>query len=244
MDWRDEGALLAVRPHGESAAIIEVFTAAHGRHAGVVRGGASRRMAPVLQPGAQLSVEWRARLEDHLGAYRVELLRSRAGAVMAERRALYALGAACALLSFALPEREPHSGLYGATQHLFDAFGTDPRWPALYLLWEKALLEELGFALDLSACAATGATDDLVYVSPKSGRAVSRAGAGQWADRLLPLPGALRGEPVNAPGDILEGLRTTGYFLEHWLAPSLGDRPLPPARARFVHYLARNEDRT
>ncbi len=241
MDWRDEGALLAVRPHGESAAIVEVFTAGHGRHAGVVRGGASRKMTPILQPGTQLSVEWRARLEDHLGAFRVEPVKSRAAATMGERRALYGLGAACALLSFALPEREPHPGLYGATQHLLDAMGTDPRWPELYLLWELALLEELGFALDLGTCAVTGQTDDLVYVSPKSGRAVSRTAAGAWADRLLPLPGLLRGEPASGPADLLAGLRTTGYFLENWLAPALGDRPLPGARARFVALLEREE---
>lgn len=244
MDWQDEGALIAVRPHGEHAAIIEVLTAAHGRHAGVVRGGASRKMAPILQPGAQLSVEWRARLEEHLGAFRVEPVKSRAAATMGERRALFGLGAACALLSFALPEREPHPGLYHATQHLFDAMGTDPRWPMLYLLWEKALLEELGFALDLSECAATGTTDDLIYVSPKSGRAVSRDGAGPWAEKLLPLPGLLRGEEGTDQAELLAGLRTTGYFLENWLAPALGDRPLPKARARFVALLEREESRS
>ncbi|MFV0359229.1 DNA repair protein RecO [Tropicimonas sp.] len=240
MDWRDEGTLLTARPHGETAAIVEVFTRAHGRCAGVVRGGVSRRMTPVLQPGAQLQVEWHARLEEHIGTFRVEPLRSRAGAVLSDRRALYALGSACALLSFVLPEREPHSGLYEASQHLFDALGTDMRWPGLYLMWERALLEEMGFALDLSCCAVTGATDDLAYVSPRSGRAVSRAGAGDWAERLLPLPPALRGE---APADLAEvaaGLRTTGHFLESRLAPSLGDRPLPPARHRFVSLFDRH----
>ncbi len=241
MDWRDEGALLAVRPHGESSAIIEVFTAAHGRHAGVVRGGTSRKMTPVLQPGTQVSVEWRARLEEHLGSYRVEPLKSRAVATMGDRRTLYGLGAICALLSFSLPEREPHPGLYRATQRLLDALGTDARWPALYLLWELALLEELGFALDLTDCAVTGATEGLIYVSPKSGRAVSAAGAGQWADRLLPLPGCLRGAAPSHPGEILEGLRTTGFFLETWLAPALGGRRLPEARNRFVGVLEREE---
>lgn len=241
MDWRDEGALLAVRPHGESAAIIEVFTASHGRHAGIVHGGTSRRMVPVLQPGAQLAVEWRARLAEHLGSFRVEPLKSRTGSTLGDRSALYALGAACALLAFALPEREPHPGLYAGTQHLLDALGTDPRWPQLYLLWELALLEELGYALDLGRCAATGSTENLVYVSPKSGRAVSAAGAGAWADRLLPLPPVLRGAPDYDPGDVVAGLQTTGYFLEHWLAPALGDRPLPEARARLVSLLGRQE---
>lgn len=238
MDWRDEGVMLVARPHGENAAIIEVFTAAHGRHAGVVRGGTSRKMTPILQPGAQLSLEWRARLEEHIGSFRVEPLGSRAAA-LESRAALYALGAACALLSFALPEREPHAGLYTATRHLFDALGRDARWPALYLLWEKALLEELGFALDLSACAVTGATEGLAFVSPRTGRAVSRAGAGAWADRLLPLPACLSGDVPTDPREVLDGLRTTGHFLETWLAPSLGDRPLPEARRRFVSLLDR-----
>ncbi|NDR55915.1 DNA repair protein RecO [Aliiruegeria sabulilitoris] len=241
MDWQDEGTLIAVRPHGESSAIVEVFTATHGLHAGLVRGGTSRKLAPVLQQGTQLSVEWRARLEDHIGTFRVEPIKSRSAALMGERRALYGLGSICALLAFALPEREPHPGLYRATQHLFDALGTDARWPALYLLWEKALLEELGFALDLSECAATGATEELVYVSPKTGRAVSRAGAGEWADRLLPLPGLLLGEASGNPRDILDGLRTTGYFLDTWLAPAMGDRPIPAARARFLSLLQREE---
>lgn len=242
MEWRDEGALVAVRPHGESAAIIEVFTAGHGRHAGIVRGGGSRRMTPILQPGAQLEVEWRARLEEHLGSFRIEPLKSRAATVMNDRLTLYGLGAACALISFALPEREPHPGLYAATQHLFDAFASEPNWPHLYLLWELALLEELGFGLDLSHCAVTGGTEDLAYISPKSGRAVSRAAAGDWADRLLPLPACLTGVPSNGLQDTRTGLTVTGYFLEHKLAPSLADRPLPEARARLVSALARKKE--
>ncbi len=243
MEWTDEGALLSVRPHGENAAIIEVFTEGHGRHAGVVRGGASRRMAPLLQPGAQLAVEWRARLEEHLGSYRVELKKSRTVTTMGERRTLYGLGATCAMLSFALPEREPHPGLYGASMRLLDAFGTDERWPHLYLLWELALLEEMGFALDLSRCAVSGAQSDLAYVSPKSGRAVSRAGAGDWADRLLPLPGILLGAEATQPGDVVAGLRTTGHFLERRLAASLGDKSLPEARTRLVTLLQRENDK-
>ncbi|PRY24148.1 DNA replication and repair protein RecO [Aliiruegeria haliotis] len=244
MDWRDEGTLIAVRPHGESAAIIEVFTLAHGRHAGVVHGGTSRKLAPVLQPGNQLSVEWRARLEEHLGTYRVEPILSRTSATLGDRRALYGLGAACALVSFALPEREPHRGFYTATQTLLDSLGTEADWPALYLLWERALLEELGFGLDLTACAVTGATEGLRYVSPKTGRAVTEAGAGEWAERLLPLPAPLRGESPSHAGEVLEGLRTTGYFLQTRLAPALGDRPLPEARQRLVDRLEREARET
>ena len=188
MEWRGEGILLTVRRHGESAAIIDVFTEEKGRHAGVVRGGAGRRIAPILQPGAQLDVAWRARLEDHIGAFTVDLIRSRAGAAMGGRLALAGLNAVTALLSFCLPEREAHGALYRRSAQLLDLLGQDEIWPLAYLRWELALLEETGFGLDLAVCAVTGADEGLVFVSPRTGRAVSRAGAGDWADRLLPLP--------------------------------------------------------
>lgn len=238
MDWRDEGTLLAVRRHGESAAIIEVFTPAHGRHAGVVPGGASRRLAPVLQPGAQLDLGWRARLEDHIGTFAVEPLRSRTG-LLADRRALAALNAVCALLHAALPEREPHPGLYAATTGLLDRLGEGGDWPLAYVRWELTLLEDLGYGLDLSSCAVTGVRDDLAYVSPKSGRAVARGAAGGWAGRLLPLPPCLLGQGPGTAAEIAAALQTTGHFLEHRLFPDLGARPPPEARRRLVAMLAR-----
>ena len=180
MEWRDHGILLSTRRHGETSAIIEVFTEAHGRHAGVVRGGTSRKIAPILQPGAQLDLLWRARLEDHIGSYQVEPLRSRAAAALSGRLALAGLNAVTALLSFCLPEREPHAALYARSEQLLDLLGQDEIWPLAYLKWELALLDDMGFGLDLGQCAATGTTEDLIYVSPKSGRAVSRAGAGDW----------------------------------------------------------------
>ncbi len=237
--WREEGTLLSVRRHGETSAIIEVFTEGHGRHVGVVRGGASRKVAPILQPGAQLDLAWQARLDEHIGSFAVEPVKSRAAAVMGDRLALAGLNAMTALLSFTLPEREPHQLLYRRSLVLFDLLGTNDAWPVVYLRWELMLLEEMGFGLDLGRCAVTGARDDLVHVSPRSGRAVSAAGAGDWADRLLPLPPILLGQGVGSTAEILEGLRTTGHFLAHWLAPALGDRPLPEARQRFVDTLAR-----
>ncbi len=239
MDWRDHGILLTVRRHGESSALIEVFTAEHGRHSGLVRGGTSRKMAPHLQPGAQLDLAWSARLEDHLGTYKAEPLRSRAAMAMSSRLALAGLNAVCALLAFALPDREPHPDLYARSEALLDLLDNEDLWPLGYLRWELALMEELGYGLDLSACAVTGSTQDLTYVSPKSGRAVSVSGAGEWADRLLPLPPVLRGEGDAADIEILTALRTTGYFLESKLAPALGNRPLPEARGRFLDALAR-----
>ena len=239
MDWRDQGILLSSRRHGESAAIIEVFTLDHGRHAGVVRGGASRKIAPILQPGAQLDVTWRARLEDHIGSYTVEPMRSRAAA-LSDRQALSGLNAVTALLLFALPEREAHPALYARSEALLDLLGDQDLWPLAYLQWELALLEETGFGLDLSTCAVLGhGANDLSYVSPRSGRAVSRAGAGDWADRLLPLPPCLMGHGPAPDADIAEGFRTTGHFLREHLAPALGNKPLPEARQRFVDGFAR-----
>jgi DNA repair protein RecO (recombination protein O) len=239
MDWRDEGILIAARRHGESAAIIEVLTREHGRHAGVVRGGASRRMAPVLQPGAQLALEWTARLEEHIGTFRVDPIAARTAAIMADRAALAALGAMLALVAVALPERDAHPELYARSVGLIDALGTAPDWPARYAAWELALLAELGFGLDLGRCALTGAADDLAWVSPRSGRAVARTAAGRWADRLLPLPGFLAaGGPASA-GDLADALRLTGHFLEARLAPTLARQALPAARGRAVEAMLR-----
>lgn len=234
MEWRDQGILLRSRRHGETSVIIEVFTPERGRHAGIVRGGTSRKIAPILQPGAQLDLAWRARLEDHIGAFSVEPLRSRAAAAMASRQSLAGLNTVTALLCFCLPEREPHAPLYARTEALLDLLGEWDLWPLAYLQWELALLEDMGYGLDLSACAVTGVTEGLTYVSPKSGRAVSAKGAGDWADKLLPLPDVLRGEGDASDANIAQGFEVTGYFLGTHLAADLGNKPLPDARARFV----------
>lgn len=234
MEWRGTGILLSSRRHGETSAIIEVFSPEKGRHAGVVRGGTSRKLAPILQPGAQLDVAWRARLEDHIGAFTVEPVRSRAALVMGNRLALAGLNAVTGLLSFCLPEREAHAALYHRTEQLLDLLGQNDIWPLAYLRWEVALLEDMGFGLDLSACAVTGTLEELAYVSPKSGRAVSRAGAGEWAERLLPLPPVLLGQGDAPDTEIAQALETTGHFLNMHLAPAQGNRPLPDSRARFV----------
>lgn len=244
MEWRDQGIVLASRPHGEAAAILEVFTPLKGRHAGVVRGGASRKMAPVLQPGGQVDVTWKARLEDHLGAFTVEPVRSRAAASLGDRVALAGLNAVTSLLLFCLPEREAHGRLYGQTEALLDLLGQGDVWPLAYLKWEMALLDEMGFGLDLSECAVLGRqANDLSFISPRTGRAVSRAGAGEWADKLLPLPAPLLGEGVCGDGEILEGLGVTGYFLMNHLASEMGHKPLPEARARLIRRLEQVAER-
>ncbi|MCO4824753.1 MAG: DNA repair protein RecO [Amylibacter sp.] len=243
MEWRDEGVILAARRHGETSVILDVLTKTHGRHAGVVRGGASRKQAPVLQPGNQIEVEWRARLEDHLGAYRAELLKSRSG-IMADRGRLAALSSICALMTFAMPERMELTQIYDQTLALIEKLNSDEPWSADYAVWELMILEELGYGLDLSSCAATGGTQELIYVSPKSGRAVCRSAGAQYADRMLPLPEFLQMEGVDpAAIEVLGALKTTGYFLERWLAPALGNRPLPDARARLIHVLQREVKR-
>lgn len=237
MEWQDEGTLISSRLHGETSAIVEVFTAQHGRHAGVVRGGASRKVAAMLQPGTQVAVQWRARLDEHLGSFTLEPLHSRAG-LMEDRLALAGLNAVCAMLRFALPEREPHGVLYDRTQALLAAMPM-AGWPADYLRWELALLEELGFALDLSRCAVTGSREDLVFVSPKTGRAVSRTGAGDWATRLLPLPQGMLGQgPVSAV-ELAQGFAITAHFLDRELSELHRGRALPEARERLVALLGR-----
>ena len=237
MEWRDEGVLLSMRLHGETAAIIEVFTAAHGRHAGVVRGGASRRMAAMLQPGTQLQVTWQARLDEHLGTYVAEPLQSRA-AILSDRMALAGLSAVCALLHLALPERDPHPALWLKTVALLDMLEQGGDWPAVYLRWEFDLLEELGYGLDLSVCAVTGSREDLAYVSPRTGRAVARGAAGDWAARLLPLPPSLLGQGPLMGQELAQGLALTGHFLNKGLQAVLFDKPLPDARARLIAMLS------
>ncbi|QPM91738.1 DNA repair protein RecO [Pseudooceanicola algae] len=238
MDWREDGILLALRRHGESAAIIEVFTPGHGRHAGIVRGGASRRLAPMLQPGAQLDLAWRARLEEHLGYFAVEPRRSRMDH-LGNRLALAGLNAVTGLLVFCLPERAPYPGLYHQTEQLLDLMGQDDLWPLAYLGWEQRLLEETGFGLDLGSCAVTGAREGLELVSPRTGRAVTRAGAGDYADRLLPLPPCMLGQGAATDADVFEALEVTGHFLRNHLAPELGSKPLPDARQRLIDLIAR-----
>lgn len=187
MDWSDEGIILSVRTHGESGAVAELFTRQHGRHLGLVHGGRSRKLRPVLQIGNHVDTVWKARLADHLGHYTLELRQGFAAQVMDDAAALAAM-TSIAALSRLLPERDPHPNLFEVTLFVL-GFLNDPQvWPALVVRWEMVLLDELGFGLDLASCAATGKTADLSYVSPKSGRAVSAAAGEPYRDRLLALP--------------------------------------------------------
>ncbi|OSP55636.1 DNA repair protein RecO [Pseudoruegeria sp. SK021] len=239
MEWRDQGTVLAVRQHGESSAILEVFTEAHGRHAGVVRGGAGRRLSPFLQTGAQLDVTWRGRLDDHLGSFTIEPLRNRGAGLMQDRLGLEGMNAVCGLLAFSLPERAVFPELYGRSMDLLDLLSITPAWPLAYLRWEMLLLEEMGFGLDLSRCAVTGATEGLCYVSPRTGRAVTAVGAGAWAERLLPLEPCMLGQGDAPNAEIARALRTTGHFLEAHLPRRYAGQPFPAARGRLIDLLAR-----
>jgi DNA repair protein RecO (recombination protein O) len=236
MEWSDDAIVLSVRPHGETSAIVEALTREHGRHTGLVRGGASRRVRALLQPGNTLHALWRARLSDHLGNFSLELALGRAGTMLESRDALLGLNAFTSVASVALPEREPHAPVYAAAEILLDAMAAHDfaHWAPLYVRWEAGLLHELGFGLDLSQCAATGDVDDLIYVSPKSGRAVSRAAGEAYRERLFPLPPFLLGSQNASPtmDDIEAGLRLTAHFLSERVLRPHG-RTMPPARHRL-----------
>lgn len=243
MDWRDEGFVLGARPHGESAAVVQLLTRDHGRHAGLVHGGASRGKRATVEPGNRVDASWRARLSEHLGRYTLEVTHHYAAAVMDEPARLAALSSACAIVETVVPEREPHPALFDATHALFEVLsaGEEGIWQAVYIHWELGLLRELGFALELGRCAVSGETRDLVWVSPRTGRAVSRAAGQPYAEKLLTLPAFLRpegrGEDLGAR-DLADGLHLTGHFLARHAFDPL-DRPLPASRSRLEAILAR-----
>lgn len=240
MEWNDEGVILGLRRHGEGSVIVEAMTRGHGRHLGLVRGGRSTQMRSVLQAGNSVRLTWRARLEEHLGNYAVEADALRAAMLMQTGLGLYGLQTMAAHLRL-LPERDPHVSLYEAALVILDHLDEPQKAARLMIRFEMALLDELGFGLDLSMCAATGARADLAFVSPKTGRAVSTAGAGDWADRLLPLPSFLSPSPAPMPAtsagasadQVAQGFRLTGYFLARHVWEPRAIRP-PDEREGFV----------
>ena len=239
MDWSDEGIFLSGKPLGEANLIAEMLTLEHGRHLGLVRGGRSRRVRPTLQSGNLVRVTWRARLADHLGGYNVELMEAHGARALDDPRALAAIGTLAEFVKL-LPERDPHLELYATTLHVLRSFAEPDIWPALLVYWEFQLLQELGFGLDLTSCAATGETEDLAYVSPKSGRAVSREAGAPYAARMLALPRFLvDGDAPFEASEIVAGFALTGFFLERDVLAPHGLK-VPEARNRLLDLLRRD----
>jgi len=240
MDWTDQAITLGARAHGENSAIVTLLTKTHGRHLGLVRGARSKSRAPALQPGSLVEAKWRARLNEHLGTYTIEPKKIHAHAVMAEPLELAALSSICALAECVLPEREAHAALYHGLLVFLDSLEDRSVWPVVLVKWEVGLLKELGYRLELDACAVTGATEKLTHVSPRSGRAVTADEAAPYADRLLALPGFLSGDQQISPTlqDVRDGLALTGYFIERRLLTP-NERKMPEARGRLISRIER-----
>ena len=243
MEWTDEGIVLGVRRHGETSAIVELMTRSHGRHLGLVRGGVGRRMRPLLQPGNTVNAVWRARLDEHLGYYVVEATKLRAATMFASSHAMYGVTHLASLVRL-LPERDPHEDIYELIESILDDFDDATNAGAHLVKFELAMLTELGFGLDLTTCAASGSVDDLVYVSPRSGGAVSREAGEPWRERLLRLPPFMleNGAPGRANiwsgQDLEDGFRLTGMFLlRNVLEPRGQDHS--DAREGFIAAVAR-----
>src|SRR5665213_593683 len=237
MQWTDEGIVIGVKRHGEASAILELMTREHGRHLGLVRGGFGTRMKPLLQTGNTLSATWRARLDEHLGNYAVEPLRERASNYFGASHAIYGVTHLAALMRL-LPERDPHGELYDEFERILDRL-ENAAWAApMVARFELQVLTELGFGLDLDECAATGASTDLVYVSPKSGRAVSREAGAPYADRMLRLPAFLRDDSAPSPRDLADGFTLTGFFLTRHVMEPRG-QVFSDERGHFLAALAR-----
>lgn len=238
MEWSDKGVVLSARRHGENSSLVMLFTEAHGRHAGLVRGGQGLRARGLFQTGNLVSAVWRARLEAHLGNFRCELLQAHASELLDDALRLSALSSACALVEAVLPERHPYPELYSHFAQLGNEIAHDDGWGASYARFELELLAELGFGLDLTACAVTGEVADLRYVSPRTGRAVSTAAGRDWRDKLLPLPEFLWSSNSAMPQKkaLREALYLTGWFLAAHIFAESG---LPPARERFIERLQR-----
>lgn len=237
MEWSDDAFMLSIRRHGEASVLARLLTREHGVHAGLVRGGAGKRLSGVLQPGNRVHATWRARLPEHLGVLSMEPSRAHAAAMLSDPIRLACLGAACAVALTALPERQPHPGAFEGLSVLLETLENNGPWASVYVKWELGVLAELGFGLDLSQCAATGATETLTYVSPRSGRAVSQSAGEPYRARLFPLPRFLLETGASGSrAEVLEGLRLTGHFLEHH---ALHGRSLPAARSRLLARLER-----
>ena len=237
MEWDAPGIVLAAQPYGEGDALATVLTEAHGAHRGLARGGLARARASLWQPGNLVQIRWVARLQDQLGSFTAELVHPGAALAMDDAMALAILSAACAVAQGALTEREAHPRVFAGLLQLIVRLGQGQESLTDLVRWEAALLAELGYGLDLSSCALTGAVTDLAWVSPRTGHAVGAETAAPWQGRLLALPGFLVGGARAAPSDWAAGLTLTGHFLARD-AFGLQHKPLPAARLRLVDRVA------
>lgn len=235
-EWTDQAIILSTRPHGESSAIVNLLTADHGRQVGLVRGGQSAKTRGSLQMGNQIDVSWRARLEDHLGTMQIDVQTAPAALILDDALRLAGLASVCAIMQACLPEREPARPVFDATKSVLDMITSTELgdgWIGGYVRWELGMLSVAGYALGLERCGVTGESDGLAYVSPRTGVAVTKAGAGIHADRLLCLPAFLGGESQKTfEQDLLDGMQLTGHFLERRVF-GLNHQPLPPPRERL-----------
>jgi len=257
MQWTDDAIILSARKYGENKGLVRVFARKHGVYAGIVRGATSKSNRGIVQAGNAVSVTWQARLAEHIGTFRIEPVKPFGALAMQDKLKLAALTSACALLETSLPERHPYPKLYAAFYDFLEHLSDAEHWQEAYVKLELEILAQSGFGLDLAHCAATGSAENLIYVSPKSGRAVSEAAGEPYKEKLLSLPEflsspCLRGDtggrqysrpPLTSPasgGGINDGLKLTGYFLEQRLAAPHGKK-LPAARARLFELLREKE---
>lgn len=242
MEWRDEGLIIGLRRHGETSLIVELMTRVHGRHLGILKGGRSRRMQPLMQQGNSVDAVWRARLEEHLGLWQMDVTEARASTIMDSGLALSGIGLVAELLRL-LPERDPHAGLYEMALAIAGHLDQPLLAGELMVRFELAVLSELGFGIDLLECAATGRKDDLIYVSPKSARAVNREAGLPYHGKLLPLPSFLLAEPGSAGGleEVRAGFELTGYFLNREVYLARGMHA-PDCRRAFISAMEKTQD--
>ncbi len=244
MNWEDNGILIEVRNHGEKNSIIKALTEHHGLCAGLVKGGQLKKFRGILHPGAQLNLNWSARLSEHLGNFNLDVVRSRSGLFMGGKLQLFCFNSLCAMILMFLAEREPERRLYLETKHLLEEIEGGLYWLQSYVNWEKDFLTEIGFGLELSSCAVTGSTKNLSHVSPKSGKAVCEKVAEPWKDKLLKLPKFLISSDNRvkaASAEVADGLVLTGHFLSSWALPEFNKNSLPDARTSFIRALENSE---
>ena len=245
MNWTDEGLLLSVNPHGEKSAIIQVLTRTKGLHAGIIQNAFSRKMSSTLQPGSQLHLNWSSRLEEHLGSYKVDLLKTRADIFLANKLALDVFNSLSSLCISILAERDPMPEFYKITVKFLDQIVNQAKWEFLYLDWELQLLTSIGYGLDLKKCVATGTTDNLFYISPKSGKAVCKEKGLKYDNKLLRFPDILKDKKKDnefSRSELVAGLSVTGFFLKKWITYSLQNKQTMSIRQRLIDTLSNEEN--